>query len=144
MGDLYGYKCNKCGFEHNYHLGCGFGSDNYNKETERLCNELKEDSTSGKYGPIIKAILDTNHGDIFFSCETELFQCQDCKALLVHRDKYIGLWQRPTNQYELDINFKQACPECGSMNFKKADKYFPICPKCKEDFLELSTFGNWD
>lgn len=145
MGTVYKYKCNSCDFEQEYWTGGGFFTEEYCKETERLENELREDTIAGKYGVIIKSMLEADVRDeIRFFCGTSLFQCWKCKALLVHREKHIGNWRHSGMQYALDIDINQNCPECGSDDFKKLSKYKPICPKCKENELELISIGKWD
>lgn len=92
MGTSYHYKCNKCGFEQEYLTGGGFFTEEYFNKTEKLETELRDEAASGKYGSIIKAMLDSDRDNhLRFSCETKLFQCLKCSALLVHREKHIGL-----------------------------------------------------
>lgn len=145
MGRLYRYRCNKCGFEHVYLTGGGFFTEDYFNESEKLQEEFKEEVIAGKYGSILKAMADADtEGNLCFSCGTEMFQCMECRALLVHREKHIGVWWHSNNQYELDIDINQNCPKCGSEDFKKLSKYNPCCPECKEDELELISIGSWD
>ncbi len=145
MGTSYKYKCNKCGFEHQYLTGGGFFTEDYFNESEKLEGELKEEVASGKYGKILKAMLAADaDGCLRFSCGTEIFQCRECRALLVHREKHIGVWWHSDNQYDFEVDINQKCPECGSEGFKKLSKYNPWCPNCKEDVMELISLGKWD
>lgn len=145
MGNSYEYKCDKCGFKHKYSTGGGFLSEEYFNETEKLEMKLKEAVAAGKYGPILKSMIEADVDEnICFSCGTELFQCRECWSLLVHREKHIGLSDDNDNQYELDIDIKQSCPECGSDKFEKIDILNTICPKCKSNIIELENLIKWD
>lgn len=146
MGKFITYTCTNCGFEECYYTGGGFLSDDYFEESKKLSNKLKTDSKNGKYGEMVQAIANADDGNLIYSCQTEIFQCEDCKKLLVRREKRITLCSRH-KEYDLniDIEFKQKCPECGNKDFKKISfKSPPICPKCKKQLLEIKNFGNWD
>ncbi|MGN1085813.1 MAG: hypothetical protein ACI4Q5_02160 [Porcipelethomonas sp.] len=145
MGTFYRYKCNSCGFEHEYHIGGGFLTEEYFNESERLEEGFKMDILAGKYGDILKAMAVADiKNKLAFSCSTRLFQCRECKAIKVWREKRIGLCWNKQNQYDLCVEINQCCPECGSEDFKKIFKYKPICPECKKEELELISIGHWD
>lgn len=145
MGEIYRAKCKKCGFKHEYFTGGGMLSKKYYDETRRLENKLKEEVSSGEYGPALKAMLDADtEGALHFSCGTDMFQCRECGALLVHRKKHIYLHGLSQAQYKLDIDIDQCCPECGSRKFERLGYRRPLCPNCKEESLELISIGLWD
>lgn len=139
MGKIYRYKCKSCDFEEEYRTGGGILSDKYFDEGERLSKILKADALGGKYGDIIKAMVEADkNNELGFSCETNLFQCSDCLNLTVIREKSIFLGgYSPNRKYDINIEIKQACPKCGKNSFKKVRPVFPFCPKCKKDYLEL-------
>lgn len=147
MGRTYTYECNKCGYEKEFDIGgATFLPGDYYEVTEELETQLKEEILSGKYGNLMKTMVDAdNKGELRFSCDTDIFQCRRCMALVVHRKKNIRLWRDSDKQYKLEVNINQNCPECGSQWFEILDtRYNPRCPKCKDAFLELVSFGNYD
>lgn len=145
MGTTYKYKCNGCGFEKEYFIGGGFFTEDYFKETDKLNEELKIDALEGKFGNIVKAVVESNtEKELFFSCETQLFQCNECKTIKVWREKRIGKYWNINKKYDLNIEIKQKCPECGSEDFNKIKNFAPLCPECKKVALELISVGNWD
>lgn len=145
MGVSYKYKCNGCEFEKEYFIGGGFFTEKYYDETEKLIAKLKNDSLNGKYGGIIRSIIesDTNN-ELYYSCGTNLFQCNNCKSLLIWREKEIINNNKTNKKYSLKIEIKQKCPECNSDNFSKVENLSPFCPKCKKEQLELVSLGRWD
>lgn len=127
MGTTYQFKCSCCGFEKEYFIGGGFFTENYFKETENLKEKLIIDALEGKFGNIVKAVVEADTGnELFFSCGEQLFQCNECKAIKILREKRIISYWNINNQYDLDIEIKQRCPEC------------------KKETLELISLGKWD
>ena len=145
MGTTYKYKCNSCGFENEYFIGGGFFTENYFKETENLKEKLKIDALKGKFGNIVKAVVEADTGnELSFSCGEQLFQCNECKTIKILREKRIISYWNINNQFDLDIEIKQRCPECGCKDFKKIKDFVPLCPECKKETLELISLGKWD
>lgn len=145
MGTTYKYKCNSCGFEKEYFIGGGFFTENYFRETQKLNKELKNDALEGKFGNIVKAVVKADTGnELFFSCGEQLFQCNGCKTIKIWWEKRIKSHWNSNNQYDLDIEIKQKCPECGDKGFNKIKNFAPLCPECKKETLELISLGRWD
>lgn len=145
MGTYYKYKCKGCDFEREYCVGGGVLTEDYFIETKKLEEKLKLEALNGKYGDIIRAMVEADtEGTLFFSCGTVLFQCNDCKEIIVTREKNIVCYWSSDMQYDIKIEIKQRCPKCGCKNFKRIERFEPMCPKCKKEYLELVSFGKWD
>ncbi len=144
-GRAYKYRCKGCGFYHEYFVGGGFFSEDYYDESEKLENELKSDILAGKYGDILKAAVEADTtGKLRFFCDTDLFQCRKCKEIKIWREKRIVLAYDTNNKYDLDIEIKQICPNCGCEDFDRIKHYKPLCPDCKKEHLKLVTISMWD
>lgn len=144
MGNFYKYKCNSCGFKKDYYVGGGFLTEEYFNESEKLEKEFKTDILSGRYGDILKAMVEADtENELVFSRDTQLFQCCNCKVIKVWREKHIGVYWLD-KQYYLNVEIKQSCPECGCEVFEKIENFNPICPECKKEQLELVSIGKWD
>lgn len=145
MGTSYKYRCSCCGFEKEYYIGGGFFTENYFKETDKLNEELRIDALEGKFGNIVKAVVEADtENELLFSCGEQLFQCEGCKTIKIWREKRIRSCRSSNNQYNLDIEIKQKCPECGHKDFNKIKDFAPLCPECKKETLELISLGKWD
>lgn len=145
MGTSYEYKCNECGFEHQYFVGGGFFTEEYFRETDRLKKELKADALAGKYGDVVKAVIEADTDNLLcFSCGTELFQCSKCCKIFILRQKKISTYCFSDTNYDLNIEIKQNCPNCGSKYFDRIAGQKPKCPECKKSYMDLVSIGKWD
>ena len=65
----------------NYREKCTF-TENYFKETDKLNEELRIDALEGKFGNIVKAVVEADtENELLFSCGEQLFQCNECKTI---------------------------------------------------------------
>lgn len=144
MGDIRLYKCEKCGYESAFRIGSGFlDYEEYNRKTKKCENKLKEEIENGEYGDLLKAMLKLPESKSFvFDCNESIFQCSVCKHVGVHNKKEIlsGVIKKYTQR----ITFTQRCPECSCNFYKDVFERNIYCPKCKNNVMYLTSFGNWD
>ena len=142
MGELYRYKCNKCGYEEEFRIGGGFFSDHYYKETAELVNNLKNDVINGKYGEQLKNIVGVDLDNFAFLCDDKLMQCYKCRQFSIIRKPEIHYYIR-NRSYKLSITFPVSCPKC-SYDTIDIPGIKAACPKCEDGETEMVAFGNWD
>ena len=143
MGRAYTYQCTNCDFKNEYLTGGGFLSKEYFDEGERLVSELKADIQQGKYGEILKAMIDSDQDEsLYISCETGICQCSKCHTISVHRRKYIGTGWDDEAPYDLRIDIKQTCPDCNT-GHPEWDSKNLLCPQCRHP-LRLNSISMWD
>ena len=147
MGDFYKYKCKHCEYEQEYYTGGGFFTEDYYRETELSQKKLKDDILLGKYGNLLKQLVENDVNDeLSISCNTKLFQCDSCRALSVCHAKLITNYQSEQylESYKIKIQIYDTCPLCDNGKLKDIS-YSEIipCPKCAKT-MELVEFGKWD
>ncbi|MBR5536001.1 MAG: hypothetical protein IKU60_05065 [Clostridia bacterium] len=141
MGRFYEYKCPKCNFSKEMHVGGGFFSKKYWEETEQQEKELRAKISEGKYGDYVRKLVECDTGNkLRFICNTDVFQCEKCFGLMIERKREIFY---DTDDYEMVIEFKKTCPECKGGKLRKHPESIR-CPECKEVPLKLEKFGSWD
>ncbi|MGI6205453.1 MAG: hypothetical protein ACOYJI_02310 [Anaerovoracaceae bacterium] len=137
MGRKLKYRCTDCGFE--ITLATGDPSQEYARETEKLEEKLRNDTLRGKYGTLLRRIaMADDKGELFYDCSDAVFQCLDCRKMRVWRRMRIVNLEPSREQYGLDINIRQKCPDCGGSFFSEVvPRSMPVCPKCGDGAMEL-------
>ena len=142
MGTFYRYRCDKCGYEKEFSTGGGFFTEDYFDEGKRLKDQFRSDILNGKYGEMLKVLVQADTKNrLFFSCETELFQCDKCYKLLVCRERKITGGE---GQYSLSVSFSEKCPDCDKGQLSVVRHSLIWCPECKSVLLNLISIGKSD
>ncbi len=151
VGNLYRFKCPNCGFEKEYRDGGRFFTKEYYDESKKLSSEFKSNIENGKYGLILKAMaLADEKGELYYDCDTHLYQCTSCYALNVYRGKRVyrngicNLTPKFDSNYELSAEIEQYCPVCSKGKIKRVDTQRVIRPECKNELLNMLLHGKWD
>lgn len=146
MGEIYHAICRKCGKETEYHIGGGFCTTEYHKETERLRKQIKEDIIWGKYGEMLKSTFENCNGNLGIYCDEQIFQCYKCKKICVTRENRISNFPYLKDNFKIEIDFFVPCPECGNKKMDKSPSFTHLlwCEKCKSPSLEMTQIGDWD
>lgn len=144
MGDIRVYKCEKCDYELTFRIGSGFlYYEEYNKKIKKCENKLKKEIENGEYGDLLRAMLKLPESKFFvFDCNESIFQCSICKYVGVHNKKEI--LSDVIRKYTQRIIFNQRYPECNCNFYKDVFESDIYCPKCKNNVMHITSFGNWD
>lgn len=145
MGRIYEYRCEHCGHEKTYRVGCGFlGFEDYRSKMNTEEKKLKKEIFDEKYGEHLKKVIESDETHFVFSCNEELYQCGKCKRIFVLPSREIE--HSKLRNYTAKIVFDEFCPECRN-DFpidKISGKNIIYCPKCKNGVAQLTCLGNWD
>ncbi|MDD6255189.1 MAG: hypothetical protein PUA82_04185 [Eubacteriales bacterium] len=131
------YRCSDCGYETT--LTTGSSGAGFHDETEELEENLKNDTLKGKYGALLRRIaMADSDSELYYDCSDAVFQCLDCRKIRVWRRRRIVNLEPSREQYGLDINIRQKCPDCGSSFFSEVvPRSRPVCPNCADGSMEI-------
>ncbi|MDD7515824.1 hypothetical protein [Ruminococcus flavefaciens] len=141
MGTSYKYKCDECGFEEEYFVGGRLMTKDYKKRTEEAEEELRSAALYGKYGECVRQLVKSEREKIIVNCETDLYQCMECRHFSVQIAKEMSLNQK---DFTLNIEFRHECPACHSTLLRKTRGSITFCPKCKMFTAQLVSIGKFD
>ncbi|MBQ6002536.1 MAG: hypothetical protein IJL18_06755, partial [Synergistaceae bacterium] len=148
MGEVVGYKCEKCGYRFDAYLGMCFGF-------LRIYNETVAKMKNGKLGEEAKQFFD-EHPDGAINCDRVIMHCEKCgeydshKALTMYVPKdghvmsySIPSWDLWAGRYTRYADYPHKCEYCGGdMRIVAGDEPI-VCPHCGEEMAK-SLVGFWD
>lgn len=141
MGTSYKYKCDECGFEEEYFVGGRLMTKDYKKRTEEAEEELRSAALYGKYGESIRQLVRNERDKIYINCDTELYQCMDCRQFSVQIAKEMFMNRK---EFTMSVEFRHECPSCHSSMLRKTRGSITFCPKCKMFTARLVTMGKFE
>lgn len=141
MGTSYKYKCDECGYEEEFFTGGRPMTKDYHKRTEEAEEELRSAALYGKYGESIRQLMKNEREKIYINCDTELYQCMECRQFSVQIAKEMYMNKQ---DFTMSVEFRHECPSCHSALLRKSRGSITFCPKCKMFTAQLVSLGKFD
>ena len=141
MGTSYRYKCDECGYEEEFFIGGSIMSRNYAKKVEEAEEELRSAALYGKFGETIQQLMRYEREKVYINCDTDLYQCMDCRRFSVQMAKELSL---NNSDFTLSVEFRHECPYCHSAFLRKSRGSITFCPGCKRFTAQLVTMGKFE
>ena len=141
MGTSYKYKCDNCGYEEEFFTGGRIMTKDYHKRTEEAEEELRSAALYGKYGESIRQLVRNERDNIVINCDTDLYQCMECRQFSVQIAKEIYMHR---NEFNMSVEFRHECPACHSSLLRKTRGSVTFCPKCQNFTAQLVSIGRFE
>lgn len=141
MGKSYRYRCEECGYEEEFFVGGSYMAKNYNRRVEEAEEELRSAVLYGKFGETIQHMMKYEREKVYINCDTDLYQCMDCRSFSVQMAKELSL---NNSDFTLSVEFRHECPSCRSTLMRKSRGSITFCPQCKRFTAQLVSMGKFD
>lgn len=141
MGTSYRYKCDECGYEEEFFIGGSYMSRNYERHVKEAEEELRSAALYGKFGETIQHMMKYEREKVCINCDTDLYQCMDCRSFSVQSAREISL---NNSDFTLSVEFRHICPSCRSTLLRKSRSSITFCPQCKRFTAQLVSMGKFD
>ena len=116
-------------------------SRNYGRRVKEAEEEMRSAAVYGKYGETIQHMMTTERDKVCINCDTELYQCMDCRSFSVQMAKEMSLNK---GDYSLSVEFRHECPSCHSNLIRKTRSSITFCPKCQRFTAQLISMGRFE
>jgi methionyl-tRNA synthetase len=127
MGNIISARCNDCGFENDFYIGCGIGIQN-----PTIVRNSLHGSDLERWD-----MLQADGSISFFQSQQKIMKCEHCNQIRNTLEICITL----KNQTEIVLG--DHCEQCGEP-LKPLDPNHILCPECGKSELFVEISRHWE